>query len=886
MPKLFVRVKDIPNDLIADREVSSVQTADEKTIGIIAELDPTIGDTSIRLGGGQRMKKKFLLTTAAAVAALSNAQPIFAQEAAAPAAAEEEKSIQSSIVVTARKKEELLLDAPIAISAFSEEAIDAAGYVDIVDISKATPGLFVEPFSDSLARVNTTPRFRGIFFTSGSPLQQTATVFLDGVYMSSGASTIGINELARVEVIKGPQSALFGRNTFAGAINYVSKDPSDYFKGEVDLTVASKNEQSIAVGFEGPITDMLSYRVGGSYDSKEGHYDNVGNPGQKLGDESQWNINGTLLFEPTDDLRIKVRGSYQEIDDGPAAVVSHFGTLQHNFGGFAIDPVTGAVNQADSQSPAFGSRTESVFAGTITVPPADRIGVNSTFANLERFRDAILADGRYATTDAINDFEYNPFNTNDFGLNLDSTRIAANLSWDITDTITLDVQGGYNEESNGFWWDFDASPDHSFMSFSARDIEDYSAEARLSGLSLNDKLSWSVGASITDIDITSLGGTASFFGPTILFSDIFRSDPFHGGATTTGYFASLDYEITDDWSVTVEGRFQEDEIRDDDVNASLTTPISPTTIESFLPRLTVRWEPSDSTTLYATYSEGNLPGGFNAEVAELDAAQIADLNSKVSGVGVTFDEETLKNHELGWKQEMFDGRVAFNTAAFYMKREDEIFSAFELVIDTTPGAPNPFRTVSFTNNGASTEIYGVEIDGRASITDNLTFEGSFAYIDAEIASFPEGTSSGDFNDIFGDAANVAGQQAPRFPPMSASAALSYERDVSGFGPFDSMFARGDVFYTDGFYSSNANVAETDTATDVNIRGGLRNDNFGVELFVTNLFEEDVPASVQNFADTSFGTRLQPGGFFNFSREGNRLGLRDKRQIGVRLNLTF
>ncbi len=824
------------------------------------------------------MRKNILLSTAA-LAVMSNAAPVFAQEAEETAV--EGKSIQDAIVVTARKKEEILLDAPLAISAFNEEAIDAAGYVDIVGISKATPGLFVEPFSDELARVNSTPRFRGVFFTSGSPLQQTATVFLDGVYMSAGASTIGINELERVEVIKGPQSALFGRNTFAGAINYVSKDPSDVFQAEVDVLVASRDQQKLAVGIEGPITDFLSYRLGGSIDSKGGHHENVAVAGEKLGDESQWNVNGTVLFEPTDNFRLKVRGSYQEIDDGPAAVVSHFGTLQHNFGGFAItDPITGAVDMNDSQSPAFGDRTESVYAGAITAPPADRIGANSDLASLMTFRDAILADGRYATTDAVNNFEYNPFNTDEFGLNLNSTRIAANASWDITDTITLDVQGGLNEEAYGYWWDFDATPDQSFLSFSAREIEDYSAEARLSGLSLNDKLSWSIGASITDIDITSIGGTGSFFGPTILFNDLFRAEPFRSGATTTGYFASLDYEITDDWSVTVEGRVQEDEIRDGDV------ALSPATIDSFLPRFTVRWEPSDSTTLYATYSEGNLPGGFNPEVASLDAVQLADLNSKISGVGVTFAEESLLNHEFGWKQELFDGRVAFNSAAFYMKRQDEIFSGFELVVDTTPGAANPLRTVAFTNNGASTEIYGVEIDGTALLTDNLSLEASFAYVDAEIASFPAGTTSGDFTDIFGDQADVAGQRAPRFPPVAASAALSYDREVSGFGPFDSLYARGDVYYTGGFYSSNANVAETDEAIDLNIRSGLRNDNFGIEVFVTNLLEEDTPASVQNFADVSFGTRLQPGGFFNFSREGNRLGLRDKRQLGVRVNYTF
>ena len=167
---------------------------------------------------------KFSLLAATAIVA----NPAIAQDQAD--AGYNEASDAKIIIVTARKKEETLLDAPLAVSVVGEDELEQGGFTDITEITKVTPGAFVEAGgqnTNGFARINSTPRFRGISVLSGNPLQQTASVFLDGIYLSGGIETIGINELQRVEVIKGPQSALFGRNTFAGAINYVTKDPSN-----------------------------------------------------------------------------------------------------------------------------------------------------------------------------------------------------------------------------------------------------------------------------------------------------------------------------------------------------------------------------------------------------------------------------------------------------------------------------------------------------------------------------------------------------------------------------------------------------------------------------------------------------------------------------------
>lgn len=816
-----------------------------------------------------------------AVAAFLASDPAFAQSS-------------DEIIVTARKKEETLLDAPIAITAFGDVELEEAGFVDIIDISKAAPGLFIEEFNQTTARVNTTPRFRGVFLSTGNRLQQTATVFLDGIYMSGGIQTIGVNELERVEIIKGPQSALFGRNTFAGAINYVTKDPSDEFEATIDATAATRGEYRISGGIQGPITEGLSYRLAGYYEDVEGHYTNTATGdanGTRLGDESQWNINASLLYEPNDDFKLKLRGSYRELDDGASAAINTTGVAFHNFGGFLIQNGVGNLNDSvfpapnDGNVELDGTRGESVFRGTIQAPDEADIGLNSGFDVITAMRAAILGDRRYnATTNALSTYSYNPFNTDSFGLKLDELRLSADGEWQISENVQLNFLGGYAQEKRGSWSDFDQTRDFSFTSFAANEIEDFSLEARLSGSLLDDKLLWKIGASYVDIQIESNSATINNFGPTIVFGAAFENERGVTGAETTGIFGSLDYEISDQWSLTLEGRYQEDEIQEDGVNAGLPQAISPATLKNFLPRATLRFQPNDNSTLYWTYSEGNLPGGFNPEVAELTASQLSELEAVAPGTKITFDEETLTNYEFGWKQQIADGRGGINLAAFYMQRSDEIFRSLQTVT-AVPGSPNPTRTVAFNANGATTDILGIEIDGAFTVNDNLDIRGSFAYIDSTIDSYPDDALSGDFSDIFGPGVSVEGTEAPRFPPITASVGATWEQPVE-LGLFNSWYTRGDVYYTGNYWDSNANVAEQDVAVDGNLRAGLRGDNMTLEVFVTNLFNEDAPAAAFNFADLSIANRLRPGGFFDFSREGATVALRDKRQFGIRAKYTF
>lgn len=800
------------------------------------------------------MKQAFALKTLAVTASTLAMTGLLAAETAFAQTDE--------IIVTARKQAQNLQDVPLAITALGEVEIESAGYEDIIDLSKAAPGLFIESINSLNARIDTSPRFRGVTFDSTSPLQRTATVFIDGILTSGGIQSLGLKEVERVEIIKGPQSALFGRNTFSGAINYITKDPSNEFGASLSALAATRGEYRIDASLEGPILgDSLTGRINGGYVRDEGHYTNTVDPSQELGTETGWNIAGTLAFNPSENFRARLRGNYYQNDDGPAAVIRVAGFAEHNFGGFPL---------------AGGGTTETAFRGTIRTPDESEIGLTTDQATFDRTTQAALNDA-FGRTPQFIDLDFDDLGG--AGLVNEGYRLSFDATYDFDGGVSLDVLAGYNEDEYLLYQDFDSTAGFGFNSTVGQQVQDLSLEARLSGSAFNDRLDWSFGGNYLDIDVESVGG---FYDGVLdfWFGGIFN-DRFFTAAQTFGIFGTLDYKVSDQFTIILEGRYQEDEISNEGVG-----PISPATFTRFLPRVLLQYEPSDDTTLYANYSVGNLPGGFNQEVGELDAGQLAEFNQLNPGVTTTFDEEKLENYELGWKQTLFDGAAAFNLAAFYMRRSDQIFSGFQIVSDVTQ--VNGVRTVAFTDNGATTNITGIELDGTIRASEHLTLQGSLSYVDAEIDSFPAGSNAGDFTAVFGPGASVQGQRAPRFPSWAGSLSGTYERPISGdlFGGGDtSWYTRGDVFYTGEFFDENTNLAETPAAVDVNLRTGIRRDNVSVEVFVTNLFDEDAPAAANNIADTSLDVRFGSG-FFDFSQESVHVALRDRRQFGVRLNVDF
>jgi iron complex outermembrane receptor protein len=800
------------------------------------------------------------------------------------------------VMVTARKREESLAETPIAITAISAAEIQAGAFKSLVDVQKTAPGLFVETMNNENARTVLMPRFRGVTFDASSPLQRTSSVFVDGLIVSSGLHSLPITQVERIEVIKGPQSALFGRNTYSGAINIITRRPGDELKGGIEVDYGAKSKGSTTGYIEGPITSNLGARATFSYTDKEGHYDNAFVEGQRLGDEETLAYGLMLDFNPTEDLNIMVRASSYEDDDGPGAYAVVGGLAEHNF---CAEP-TPAIN---SFSCFFVNGLESAYKGSVNIPSA--IGASSSADVFSKatgqLRDASgnwagLAGDGYAP---IGDHSFDDLSHNGFGKSGDGERFGAIVSWDMTDSLNLNLAYGKNEDDYVLFHDFDAAGAFGFHVYNARVTEDETFEVRLSGTS--DRFNWSIGATQVEMSSKAHGGFYDqYFGDFsgsagYWFADIRNPDTAFSliEADTTGIFASVDFSITDKLDLTLEVRRQEDEINDPNVNAAAGKNIAPAEFKSTLPRVVLKYQLNDNHMLYANYSEGTLPGGFNPEVASklTTPEQISTFNADTPGIGETYEEETLKNYEAGWKYSSSDGRLAMNLAVFHMERSDQVYSGFGVIPadvscsgDTDgDGVPNTETcTVAFSGNGTSSDIDGLEIDFNYRVIDSLLLQAAVGYTKAEISDFPANGDCGDFNDVFGPGLSCAGQQAARYPEWIGSLIATYDFDT----PMGGAYVRGEYFYTGSYYDEVTNLTKIPDATEVNVRVGLRMDNgISLEAYVSNLTDEDAPTGGNNIADTSKYVRDTTFAY-NFAVESVHIHMRDQREAGVRLRWDF
>jgi iron complex outermembrane recepter protein len=258
------------------------------------------------------MKVRNEIVYAVGIALLSGATAASAQESAGAAGLDE-------VVVTARKRVESIQDAPLTIQAFTADQIDERGVESIADLSKFAPGL---TFNQGSSRAASDFSIRGMTQVSpvGDNRKDLVTVFIDNVPYIGNPSAIGSEDLARVEVIKGPQSALFGKATFGGAISLITTTPGDETKGRVSVTAGSYGDRRLSGALEGALIEgKLSGRIVADFNEFDGYYQNVF--GGRLGATEQRYLSGTLNFTPTEDLSIRLRYSDRQDEDGPAPSV-------------------------------------------------------------------------------------------------------------------------------------------------------------------------------------------------------------------------------------------------------------------------------------------------------------------------------------------------------------------------------------------------------------------------------------------------------------------------------------------------------------------------------------------------------------------------------------
>ncbi|MFK7958607.1 MAG: TonB-dependent receptor [Lysobacterales bacterium] len=453
------------------------------------------------------------------------------------------------IVVSARKVEENLQDVPISVTAFTSGQLVERGLDDVFDVSRFTPGFSFEKLNRyGVQGGGSRPVIRGMSQILGEP---NASIFVDGLQYNDSILSFPFDIVERVEVIKGPQAALFGRATFAGAINLITKRGSNEYQNRLTTRVADYSEYEVGFLSRGPlIEDRLFYTANLRWYDFGGFYRNSLD-NQRIGDESSVNFDGSLEYRPNDNFNLRFTLGLGRDDDGAAAL-----TLQNRF-----------FNNC------FLDIARQYYCGEVTeTPPSEQ--------NLELFGG-------------------------DIGMDKDATRLALQFEYD-TANFTIKSNTGYFGADQTYGYDVDLTANSTalggtFNRIAVSDREELSTELLLQS-NTDSRLQWLAGVyyyrSRRDFREDRLNGSTV--------------DQGEARVDNIAAFGSLSYDFTDRVTGSLELRYAEDEIGNSNPAARPTAPLFETSYDSVSPRVTVNWQITDDSMLYGSYAQGNKPGFINA----------------------------------------------------------------------------------------------------------------------------------------------------------------------------------------------------------------------------------------------------------------------------------
>ena len=398
------------------------------------------------------------------------AVPAFAQDAAsaAPQAAEEQDA--NAIIVTATRRNEALSDVPIAISAVSGDALQRSGATDLRSLNQVAPSLNI---AGATSESNFTARIRGIGTVGENPgLESSVALFIDGVYRSrTGVGLTELGEIDRVEILRGPQGTLAGRNASAGLINVITKKPSYNFGGYAAGTYGNYNFYRLEGGVTGPIVaDKVAAKLEGIYMKRNGYIKQV-TPGQPdINDRDRYLIRGQLMFDPTPDFSLRLIGDYGSHNENCC-------------GALFLNPIRNL-----SRASAAGSGASNVVSSPNTLAPLlQSIGANYQFAPIDQ-----KFTRRTATTPG---FPYTA-DSKDYGF-------SAEANWDLGGAKLTSISAYRN-------YHFIAGSDADYNVLDLLHVADqdrrfktFTQELRLQGTAFNNRLDWLVGAYYADEKLSS-----------------------------------------------------------------------------------------------------------------------------------------------------------------------------------------------------------------------------------------------------------------------------------------------------------------------------------------------------------------------------------------------
>ena len=729
------------------------------------------------------------------------------------------------IIVTAQKREESLQDTPVAVTAFTETAIEARGLDDISKIANFTPNLVFDTTSPISGLSSGAIVFvRGIGNSDFSLTTDPGVgIYVDGVYMSrSAGGVLDVLDIERIEILRGPQGILFGRNTIGGAINITARKPGNELGGQVAVTAGNFERRDVRASVDVPISDQLRATIAVSEKNRDGFVDRV-LVGDRLGDDDEFSFRGVVVFEPADSLDFLLSIDHTEIDEQSA------GSVLHGF------------------TPG---------AGTVGYGLATFGDIGMGLADLARYITDGDDDISYATGASGTELDID-------GVSFIGTYHGANF--DLKYTLShRQTEGGFNRD-----------PDNSPHAITETlnpdyDHEQTTHEIQLTGAALDDRLKYVAGLYAFDEK-----GTDNVYVPVFLPTpDLAVGFPaaIHNLADvdnkSEAAYLQLTWDLNEIFSVTGGFRHTRDDkefvytqyiAADIDGNPLPFFPGAVTETGDFRPGLLpivgngsgvvddsfkettfkfgVDAHLFDGTLIYYSFSQGFKSGGFVLRYVEY-APQVR-----------TFEPELLDTHEVGVKWQGFDDRVRLNAAAFLSDYQEVQVTFFDSL-----GGP-------VTANSGSVDIAGLELELTALVTANLRLDVGYGYLDADYD---------EINPIAGLSLTIdESAKLVNAPAHSFNAGLEYGIPLQG----NELALRLDYAYTDDVFNDSQNSPFLFQKAYDTLNASLRfsmGESLDVVAFVENLTDERFVES----GDSNFGLGFHEA---NYNRP---------REYGVTLRYRF
>lgn len=771
--------------------------------------------------------------------------------------AEDGVNAPDQITVTARKREENLLDVPVSVSALGQQQILDAGITSAVELSKFVPGLDFQQWGAGTDGGGSNPNitFRGIRQQLSGPSNQVGAIFWDGSYMGAGAGIVPLDDLERVEVIKGPQTAFFGRNTFAGAINYIPATSGDEFnaRGEVSYSPSDDDSYKVSAAIGGPLNDRMGVRFSVLHEKRGADFE-FGD-GEPLNESVTNAASAVLWAEPIDNLTLKASGYLTDVQDTFVNIsipaTTPVGECGRVFNGEYINTANGERTPFTRD---FSALPFATFCGSF--PAGEDEFFITPQSRIPTADNAVGGDASAAFTgnSLLTKYDFLPDMPNGFGGNHRAGRAQLNAEYALGDGHTINFIA--SRAVFGTSYSFDQ-----FFGLNAsglllpRGFQTWIKETYVEGrvTSPQDQfLRYMAGVTWYDQKFRN-GGT----GPvdTINFED----------NDSLSFFAAVDVDITDQITLSAEGRYTDDSAfvifnGDPDLppDSLSVTAEAENSFSKFIPRVILTYKPLDRTTLYASWSRSALIGEQTnaAVVHSLDPVLLPDPEA----VGEFTPSQQNTSYEVGWKQQL-DG-LSVSLAAFLMKWENQVFRTTVLA---------GTQTTTFALPGES-EYKGVELEMFASPTNWLDLSGGMIFVDSELVEYAARSSFEFFVLGSGTLAVVADGFRPR-------GVARWHGNFSATAHGDlfnrAAYLRGDVLYTGGFFADNLEFNKIDGAARVNLRGGIElGENATVEVYAKNLTDS---RQLPTIAFTTFGFGADRK---IFTPPPN------KREVGLRLLLDF